>query len=149
MGEKNVFLGGAMSVRRGRACLEGGNVRPEEGSALSGGRNVCPEGGNVLSGKSVSPVPPPKGCLGGVVGESEAKWGYESPAPPQGILCGGHGGDSDLHEAATSATSTRHAATNPYITLTFTPNETPKMSQNLRYLLVALLIMYISAVPNS
>ena len=46
--------------------------------------------------KSVSPVSPPEGYLGGVVGDSEAKWGYESPAPPQGILCGGHGRDSDF-----------------------------------------------------
>ena len=104
----------------------------EEGKSPSGG-------GECLSGKSVSPVSALEGYLGGVVGESAAKRGYESPAPLQRIACGGHSGDSDLQEAATST----------YITLTFTPNDTPKMSQNLRYLLVALLIMYMSAVPNS
>ena len=36
-----------------------------------------------------------------------------------------------------------------YISFTFTPNDSPKISQNLRYLLVALLMTYISAVPNS
>ena len=71
----------------------------ESGNALSGGGNVCLEGGSALSGKSVSPVPALKGYLGGVVGESEAKRGYESPAPLQGIACGGHSGDSDLQEA--------------------------------------------------
>ena len=85
-----------------------GDVRPEGGSALSGGweclsggRNALSGGWECLSGKSVSPVPALEGYLGGVGGESEAKRGYESPAPPQGILCGGHGGDSDLLEAET------------------------------------------------
>ena len=82
-------------------CWESGNALSGGRQALSGGRNVRPGGGNTPSGKSVSPVPPPEGYLGGVVGESEAKWGYESPAPPQGILCGGYGGDSDLLEAET------------------------------------------------
>ena len=91
-----------MSVWEGRKCPSGGgNVRPEGGNTLSGGGNVRPEGGNALSGKSVSPVSPSEGCLGGVVGESEVKRGYESPASPQGIVCGGHGGDSDLLEAET------------------------------------------------
>ena len=67
-------------------------------SAGEGGK--CPSGGGKSpSGKSVSSVPAPEGYLGGVVGESEAKRGYESPAPLQRIACGGHSGDSDLQEA--------------------------------------------------
>ena len=50
-------------------------------------------------GKSVSPVSALEGYLGGVVGESEAKRGDESPALLQRIACGGHSGDSDLLEA--------------------------------------------------
>lgn len=45
------------------------------------------------------------------------------------------------------APRTRHSP--GYISFTFTPNDTPKISQNFRYLLVALLMTYISAVPNS
>ena len=93
--------------------------RREDGKCLSGRgemsvgkrENVHPVGGYTLSGKSVSPVSPLEGYLEGVVGESAAKRGYESPASPQGILCGGHGGDSDLHEAdisATKPTRSRH-----------------------------------------
>ena len=62
------------------------------------GENVHPVGGYTLSGKSVSPVSPLEGYLEGVVGESAAKRGYESPAPLQRIACGGHSGDSDLRE---------------------------------------------------
>ena len=47
----------------------------------------------------MSPVSALEGYLGGVVGESEAKRGYESPSPLQRIACGGHSGDSDLLEA--------------------------------------------------
>ena len=54
--------------------------------------NVRREGGKSPSGKSVSPVPPLEGYLGGVVGESAVKRGYESPAPLQRIACGGHSG---------------------------------------------------------
>ena len=76
-----------------------GNVRLEEGNLRREGGNVPSGGGKSPSGKSVSPVPPLEGYLGGVVGESEAKRGYESPAPLQRIACGGHSGDSDLQEA--------------------------------------------------
>ena len=71
----------------------------EEGKSPSGGRECPSGGGKCPSGKSVSPVSALGGYLGGVVGESAAKRGYESPAPLQGIACGGHSGDSDLHEA--------------------------------------------------
>ena len=67
--------------------------------SLSGGREMSVGREESPSGKSVSPVPAPEGYLEVVVGESAAKRGYESPAPLQRIACGGHRGDSDLHEA--------------------------------------------------
>ena len=84
--EMKSMSGGEMHCREeGMLCREEGNVRRW--------------GGKSPSGKSVSSVPAPEGYLGGVVGESEAKRGYESPAPLQRIACGGHSGDSDLQEA--------------------------------------------------
>ena len=85
----------------GRNALSGGGKALLGRKGLSVGRRKCSVGGKgkSLSGKSVSPVPPLEGYLGGVVGESEAKRGYESPAPLQRIACGGHSGDSDLQEA--------------------------------------------------
>ena len=80
--EKRMFVEG-----EGYVCWGGGN-------ALLGGCPVgerkCPVGRRkCLSGKSVSPVSALEGYLGGVVGESEAKRGCESPAPPHGVACGG------------------------------------------------------------
>ena len=89
-GRGNALLGG-MFCRVERECPVGrrkcsvwreGNLRRGEGNVLSGGRKSP-------SGKSVSPVSALEGYLGGVVGESEAKRGCESPAPPHGVACGG------------------------------------------------------------
>lgn len=62
------------------------------------------------------------------------------PPPPQKCPHPAHG-------PRRTAPRTRHSP--GYISFTFTPNDTPKISQNFRYLLVALLMTYISAVPNS
>ena len=73
---------------------------------MSVGERECPSGGGeCLSGKSVSPVSAQEGYLGGVVGESAAKRGYESPAPLQGIACGGHSGDSDFPDGCHMSTN--------------------------------------------
>ena len=106
VGMERVFFlwGGALLGRRG-FCW-GGRGMSVWRMEMSVGERECPSGGGeCLSGKSVSPVSAQEGYLGGVVGESAAKRGYESPAPLQGIACGGHSGDSDFPDGCHMSTN--------------------------------------------